>query len=180
LLVLGSNWLVTSAVALARLFNVSDLVIGLTIVALGTSMPEVATSVVAALKKERDIAVGNVVGSNIFNLMGVLGLASIIVPQGINVAESALRFDIPVMIAVAVATLPIFFTGLKISRWEGGLFLLYFLAYNAYLLFESLQHHANRQILMNTMLWFVIPFTVLMLIITAVQEFRLLRAAKKL
>ncbi len=101
----------SGGVSLAKLFNVSDLVIGLTIVAAGTSMPEVATSVMAAIKKERDIAVGNVVSSNIFNIMGVLGLSSLIAPSGISVAPSALAFDILVMIAVAIAILTIFFTG---------------------------------------------------------------------
>jgi cation:H+ antiporter len=175
LLVLGSNWLVTGAVSLARLFNVSDLVIGLTIVAIGTSMPEVATSVMAALKNERDIAVGNAVGSNIFNILCVLGLSAFASPDGLPVAETAIRFDIPVMIAVAVATLPILFTGNLISRWEGGLFLVYMLAYIAYLVFESIQHHANRQILMTTMLWFVIPFTLITIGITVVQELRVLK-----
>lgn len=176
LLVLGSDWLVNGAVSLARLFNVSDLVIGLTIVAAGTSMPEVATSIMAALKKERDIAVGNVVGSNIFNIMGVLGLSAMVAPDGIKVAASALAFDIPVMIAVALATLPIFFTGNLIARWEGGLFLLYYVSYTAYLIFESIQHHQNREILTNTMLWFVLPFTAITLLITVVQEIRVLRS----
>jgi cation:H+ antiporter len=175
LLVVGSDWLVRGAVSLARLFNVSDLVIGLTIIAAGTSMPEIATSVMAAIKKERDIAVGNAVGSNIFNIMAVLGISALVAPNAIPVAETALRFDIPVMIAVAVATLPIFFTGNQISRWEGALFLLYFVAYTAYLVFESIQHQGNRDILVNTMLWFVIPFTLLTLTITAVQEVRVLR-----
>jgi len=178
LLILGSDWLVSGAVSLAKLFNVSDLVIGLTIVAAGTSMPEVATSVMAAIKKERDIAVGNVVGSNIFNIMGVLGLSSLIAPNGIAVAPSALAFDIPVMIAVAIATLPIFFTGNLIKRWEGGLFLLYYVAYTAYLIFESIQHHANREILFNTMVWFVFPFTAVVLAITVIQEVAILRKTK--
>lgn len=176
LLVLGSDWLVNGAVSLARLFNVSDLVIGLTIVAAGTSMPEVATSIMAAIKKERDIAVGNVVGSNIFNIMGVLGLSAMVAPDGINVAASALAFDIPVMIAVALATLPIFFTGNLIARWEGGLFLLYYVGYTAYLIFESIQHHQNREILTNTMLWFILPFTAITLLITVFQEIRVLRS----
>ncbi|PKN94744.1 MAG: sodium:calcium antiporter [Chloroflexi bacterium HGW-Chloroflexi-6] len=178
LLILGSDWLVSGAVSLAKLFNVSDLVIGLTIVAAGTSMPEVATSVMAAIKKERDIAVGNVVGSNIFNIMSVLGLSSLIAPNGISVAPSALAFDIPVMIAVAIATLPIFFTGNQIKRWEGGLFLLYYVAYTAYLIFESIQHHANREILFNTMVWFVFPFTAVVLAITVIQEVAILRKTK--
>ena len=83
LLVLGSRWLVAGAVALAQAYGVSELVIGLTIVAAGTSLPEVATSVMAAIRGERDIAVGNVVGSNIFNILSVLGLSALVSPAGL-------------------------------------------------------------------------------------------------
>ena len=126
LLVSGSNFLVEGAVTLARTLGISELVIGLTVVAVGTSLPELATSVLAAIKGERDIAVGNIVGSNIFNLLCVLGLASMVSPQAISVAANALAFDFPVMIAVAVACLPIFFAGYRINRWEGLLFLAYY------------------------------------------------------
>ena len=95
------------------------MVIGLTIVAAGTSLPEVATSVVAALRGERDIAVGNVIGSNTFNILGVLGLSGLVAPAGLPVRRAMLSFDLPVMIAVAVACLPVFFTGHLIARWEG-------------------------------------------------------------
>jgi cation:H+ antiporter len=125
LLVLGSRWLVESSITIARAIGVSELVIGLTIVAAGTSLPELATSVVASLRGERDIAVGNVVGSNIFNILAVLGLSAAISPAGIAVSNAALRFDIPVMIAVAVASLPIFITGNLIARWEGAVFIGY-------------------------------------------------------
>ena len=118
LLVLGAGWLVGGATEVARRFGVSELVIGLTIVAAGTSLPELATSIVAAIRGERDIAVGNVVGSNIFNLLGVLGLAAVVAPNGIAVAGQAAQFDIPVMVAVAVACLPVFFTGHLIARWR--------------------------------------------------------------
>jgi cation:H+ antiporter len=104
-LVLGSKWLVDGAVDIAKHFGVSELMIGLTIVSIGTSLPEVATSVMAALKGERDIAVGNVVGSNIFIIVSVLGLSSVVAPGGILVPQAALDFDLWVMIAVAVATL---------------------------------------------------------------------------
>ncbi|MCM2370265.1 calcium/sodium antiporter [Aporhodopirellula aestuarii] len=134
LLGFGSKWLVSGAVAVATWFGVSELVIGLTIVAAGTSLPEVVTSVVASVRGERDIAVGNVVGSNLFNLACVLGLSSIISPQGVLVSEQAIGFDFPVMVVVAVACLPIFFTGGRISRWEGALFLAGFVAYTAYLI----------------------------------------------
>ncbi|HAE58029.1 MAG TPA: sodium:calcium antiporter [Anaerolineae bacterium] len=137
-LTFGAGWLVDGAVALARLFSISELVIGLTIVAIGTSLPELATSVVAAIRKERDIAVGNVVGSNIFNLMAVLGLTGLIAPGGIPIPASALAFDIPVMVAVAVITLPVFFTGgHMIFRWEGGLFVALYAIYVGVMLSDA-------------------------------------------
>src|SRR5690606_37605831 len=106
LLVLGSDWFVGGATEFAELLGVSDLVIGLTLVAAGTSMPELATSVVASLRGERDIAVGNVVGSNLFNILAVLGMTGLVAPDGVAVAETAQRVDIPVMIAVALACFP--------------------------------------------------------------------------
>jgi cation:H+ antiporter len=142
LLIVGAKWLVSGAVDLARLFKVSELVIGLTIVAIGTSMPEIVTSLMAGLRGQRDIAVGNAIGSNLFNILAVLGLASIFSPSGIPVESAALRFDIPVMIAVAVACLPIFFTGHMIARWEGVLFLAYYLAYTSYLLMRQRSKHS--------------------------------------
>ncbi len=124
LLVIGSHFLVEGATALARALGLSDLVIGLTVVAVGTSLPELATSILAAVRGERDIAVGNIVGSCLFNLLCVLGLAALVAPQGIPIPDNALAFDFPVMIAVSLACLPIFFTGYCIERWEGLLFLL--------------------------------------------------------
>lgn len=128
-LVLGSKWLVDSSITIAQAFGVSEMVIGLTIVAVGTSLPEVATSVVAAVRGERDIAVGNAVGSNIFNILCVLGFGSIVAPDGIEVSRSALSFDLPVMFGVAVACLPVFFSGYVISRANGVLFLAVYGAY---------------------------------------------------
>ncbi len=174
-LMLGSKWLVSSAVTIAEAFGVSELVIGLTIVAAGTSMPEVATSIVAAIKGERDIAVGNVVGSNIFNLVSVLGLSSIVAPAGINVSEAALRFDIPVMIAVALACLPIFFTDYRISRLNGAAFLFFYVAYLVYLILTATQHEALGT-LRAAMIFFILPITALTLIVITGREF----AKKKL
>jgi cation:H+ antiporter len=172
LLVLGSEWLVEGAVALALFFEISELVIGLTVVAIGTSLPEVATSIVAALRKERDIAFGNVVGSNIFNILSVLGITSLVSPLGINVPAQALAFDMPIMIAVAVATLPVAFTGSQIARWEGGLFLLYFISYNAFLLMEAFEHQVVRAVFVPAMLLFVIPLTVISFGVTFYQEYK--------
>ncbi len=171
LLVLGSNWLVTSAISIARWLGLSELIIGLTIVAAGTSMPEVATSITAAIKGERDIAVGNAIGSNIFNILSVLGLTAAIAPGGIPVSQAAEAFDIPVMLAVAVLTLPIFFTGSRIERWEGWLFLFYYAAYTAYLILDSVQHNALP--LFNSILLYVIlPLTVLTLAVSLILERR--------
>ena len=158
LLVLGSRWLVQSALVMARALGVSELVIGLTIIAAGTSLPEVATSLVAAVRGQRDIAVGNVVGSNILNILAVLGLTSLAAPGGLAVSGAALRFDIPVMIGVAVACLPIFFTGARISRWEGLLFLGYYAAYTVRLLMGA-TGHASLPAFDTAMLYFVIPLT---------------------
>jgi len=168
-LMLGSKWLVDSAVSIAEAFGVSELVIGLTIVAAGTSMPEVATSIMAAIKGERDIAVGNVVGSNIFNILCVLGLSSLVAPAGITVSEAALRFDIPVMIAVAIACLPIFFVGYRISRFNGAAFLFFYLAYLAYLIFTA-TNHESLGTLRAAMLYFILPITALTLIVISVRE----------
>ncbi len=168
LLVVGSRWFLNGAVTIARSFGVSEFVIGLTLVAAGTSLPEVATSIVAAVRGERDIAVGNVVGSNIFNVLAVLGLSAVFAPGGISVSASALRFDIPVMIAVAVACLPIFFTGNVIARWEGFLFFGYYAAYIAYLIIGS-EHHDILPLFSYVMLVFVIPLTILTLIIVTIR-----------
>jgi cation:H+ antiporter len=159
-LVLGSRWMVDSSIVFARVMGVSELVIGLTIVAAGTSLPEVATSIVAAVRGERDIAVGNVVGSNIFNILSVLGLASLVSPGGLAVAPALLGFDLPVMIAVAVACLPIFARGARIERWEGGVFFFYFVAYTTYVVLTA-QEHAALPLFGTAMKWFVIPLTVL-------------------
>lgn len=171
LLVLGARWLVDSAVALARAVGVSELVVGLTIVAAGTSLPEVATSVIASLRGERDIAVGNVVGSNIFNVLGILGVASVLAPAGVPIAPAVLRFDLPVMLAVAAACLPIFFTGHRIDRWEGGLFLAYYAVYVLYLVLDATGHDALPA-LSAAMLGFVLPLTVVTLLVLFVRAAR--------
>lgn len=171
LLVIGSRWLVDSAVSFAQYLGVSELVVGLTIVAAGTSLPEVVTSIIAAIRGERDIAVGNVVGSNIFNIMGVLGLASIVAPTGIDVSNAVIGFDIPVMIVVALACLPIFFTGSVISRKEGALLLGYYVAYTLYLVLAA-SHHDALPRFSAVMLYFVLPLTAITIIILAVREIR--------
>ncbi|MCU0873422.1 MAG: calcium/sodium antiporter [Pirellulaceae bacterium] len=174
-LVLGSRWLVQGAVAIATTLGVSELVIGLTVVAAGTSLPEVAASIAAAVRGERDIAVGNVVGSNIFNILAVLGLSSLTSPSGVQVSAEAMEFDIPVMIAVAVACFPVFYTGGTISRWEGIVFLGYYVAYTAYLILNATQH-AGLATFQAAMLWFVIPLTAITLAVSVQQAVKLRRA----
>lgn len=173
LLVWGARWLVWSAVGIANSLlpenSPRELIIGLTIVAAGTSLPEVATSVIATIKGERDIAVGNVVGSNIFNVFGVLGFSAAIAPSGIAVSPAALHFDIPFMIAVSVACLPIFFTGSRINRWEGGLFLAYYVAYTAYLLLDALKHESFPAYSV-VMVYYAAPLTAVTLLVIGVRE----------
>jgi cation:H+ antiporter len=170
LLVLGSDWLVTAAVAFAKAMGVSDVVIGLTIVAAGTSLPEVAASLTAAIKGQRDIAVGNVVGSNVFNILGCLGLAGLASGSaGLGVAPSILHFDLWVMLAVALVCLPVFLTGREIARWEGALFLGYYAAYVAYLILAA-QKHAALGAFSATMLGYVIPLTVVTLVVATIRR----------
>ena len=171
LLVLGSRWLVGAAVFFAQAAGVSEIVIGLTIVAAGTSLPEVATSITAAVKGERDIAVGNVVGSNTFNILGCLGLSALVSPAGLPVAPSVLSFDLWVMIAVAIACLPVFITGHLVARWEGAVFVLTYAAYVAYLILAATEHDALPAF-SSAMLAFVVPITVLTLAIAIVREWR--------
>ena len=170
LLLAGGNLFLNGAVEIARFAGLSEAIIGLTIVAAGTSMPEVVTSIMAAIRGERDIAVGNVVGSNIFNILGVLGISAMFASGGLDVSLSMIRFDIPVMIAVALACLPIFFTGGVISRGEGLFLLGYYIAYTLYLILAATRHDA-LPIFSSVMLWFVIPITVIVLGIILYQQF---------
>jgi cation:H+ antiporter len=132
LLIFGSKWFVSSAVVIARGYGVPDDVIGLTIVSVATSMPELVTSIVAARRGNPDIAVGNVIGSNIFNLLGIAGICAWVAPQ--PVSPELLRVDVPVMIVFSLALIPIMRTGGRISRGEGGLLFLGYLGYLIYLI----------------------------------------------
>lgn len=161
LLVVGAKFLVEGAVEIAEALGLSQLIIGLTIVAAGTSMPELATSVVASYRGERDIAVGNVIGSNIFNILTVLGATATV--GTITVSTSALRFDLPIMLAATIACLPIFYTDNQISRWEGILFIGYYIAYSAYLVMDAVGHD-QIGLFSTVMLIFVIPLTVVTLL----------------
>lgn len=169
MLVVGAGWLVDAAVSFARAFGVSDLVIGLTIVAVGTSMPEIATSIVAAMRGQRDIAVGNVVGSNVFNIFAVLGVTGLVSTGGLPVSEAARNFDLWVMLAVAFACLPILITGREIARWEGGLFLGYYAAYATWLVLQA-QTHEALPTFSGVMLGYVMPLTVITLVVSFVRH----------
>ncbi len=161
LLVIGSRLLVNASVAFAKALGVSDLVVGLTIVAAGTSLPEVATSITAAIKGERDIAVGNVVGSNVFNILAVLGISGMVAgTAGVTVAPSIIAFDAWVMLVAALACLPIFLTGREIARWEGGVFLAFYVFYVAYLILAAEQHDGLATYTF-AMIYFVIPLTLI-------------------
>ncbi|EAQ80452.1 hypothetical protein DSM3645_11422 [Blastopirellula marina DSM 3645] len=170
-LTFSAQALVDGASKIATYFGMSQLLIGLTIVAVGTSLPEAAASVMASIRGERDIAVGNIVGSNIFNICCVLGLSALVPPSGIPVSDEALRFDIPVMIAVAVACLPIFFTGYSIARWEGLLFVFYYCAYTGYLILDAVKSPLVYPYGVM-MLGFVVPLTVITLLVTTYRALR--------
>lgn len=177
LLVLGARLLVSAAREVAEAAGVSDLVIGLTVVAIGTSLPELATSVIAALRGQREMALGNVVGSNVFNVGAVMGLTAGLTPGGVPVDPAAVRLDIPVMVAAALALLPIVFTGAAVARWEGGVFVAYYGAYVAYLLLAASDHDALTDFNAVT-LGFVLPLTALTLALLAAYEVGLRRGRR--
>lgn len=171
LLNFGSGWLVDGSVAIARILGMSELLIGLTIVAAGTSLPEVVASVVAVIRGERDIAVGNIVGSNLFNIMCVLGVTAAVAPNGIPISVSVLQFDFPVMIAVAVACLPIFATGHLIARVEGAIFFGYYIAYTTFLILTATRSDLAYYFSL-AMLFVAIPLTVIVLLVRFVLSMR--------
>ena len=175
LLIVGARWLVDGAVAVATAVGLSPLVIGLTVVALGTSLPEIATSVIAAIRGQKDLAVGNVVGSNLFNLLGVLGLTAVIAGD-VPVAPGALTFDMPVMLAVAIACLPIFFTGYRIGRLEGR-------CSSATRSLHGLPAGNGRgarggDAITEALALVVIPLTAITLLVVATREYRTQRASR--
>lgn len=168
-LAFGSDWLVRGAVIVARSLGMSELLIGLTIVAAGTSLPEVVASVIASIKGERDIAVGNVVGSNLFNLMCVLGLTAAVVPEGVRIPETAVWQEMLVMIGVAALCLPIFLTGSRIDRWEGCLLLGYYVLYTTYLVLAATASPWAPP-LAAISLYGLIPLTVVVLLVSVLVD----------
>lgn len=133
----GSEMLVKGGVSMARTFGVSELVIGLTILAVGTSLPELVVSVLAAVQGKAELAVGNVVGSNIFNILGVLGLTAVFSSDGIDVAAKALQFDIPFMLLISLFCIVICITGKRISRGEGVFLLVCYATYLCFICFSE-------------------------------------------
>jgi len=171
LLGIGSKLLVDGAVSIAASLGVSQLVISLTVIAIGTSLPEGVTSVVASFRGQRDIAVGNIVGSNLFNILCVLGLTAVVSPVRVTVSAEALGFHIPVMVAVTVICLPIFLTGSVIRRWEGGLFFAYYVAYMTYIVLDATQPEFAARVA-HPVLYGVIPLTLFALGLSFYQGIR--------
>lgn len=177
LLVLGSQLLVNSATEIAEALGVSDLVIGLTIVAAGTSLPELATSVLAAIRGQRDIAVGNVVGSNIFNLLSVLGAAAAVSSNGVAVNSEVIRLDFPVMLAATIVLLPICWNGFMIKKWEGSLLVMFYVAYVAYLIMEAGDSTAPE--LFRTAMLIIVPLVMIVYGAAGFQGWRNHRATQR-
>lgn len=132
-LLVGAHFVVSGAAVAARVLGISELAVGLTLVALGTSLPELATAVAASVQNEGDILVGNVVGSNVFNILAVLGCSA--TANAVPVAASVIRVEAPVMLAVSVLILPFVWTTLKLTRLEGGILLA---AYAAFIILLAL------------------------------------------
>lgn len=135
-LVTGAQLLLTSAIFFARILGMSEAIIGITVVAIGTSLPELATSAVAAARSESDIALGNVVGSNLFNLLSILSVASLIRP--IPVDPALLEFEIPAMILFSIMLIPLAWQGKVLGRWSGGLFLVGYVAFTVILVVREI------------------------------------------
>ena len=171
LLGLAGHLLLGAAVTLATELGLSERIIGLTIIAVSTSLPELATSLIAAFRGQREIAVGNVIGSNVFNLLGVLGLTALVAPAPLSVSPNALAFDLPVMLGVAALCLPVFYTGYRVTRGEGLLFLGLYLAYGLHVVsFTTGMPLAGK--LEHLMLFFVLPALLLFLLLSTLRAWR--------
>ncbi|MGF1668849.1 MAG: calcium/sodium antiporter [Balneolaceae bacterium] len=171
MLIYGANLMVDSAVSMAGFFGISDLVIGLTIVAVGTSLPEIAAAVAAILRREPDLVVGNILGSNILNIVAVIGITGLFFPASIIIEEQSLFFDIPVMLVVFVACLPIFFSGFKISRWEGFYFLACYFTYMLFLYFYT-TGAATLSYFEDAMIYFALPLTFITLFVISYRQWK--------
>lgn len=171
LLVLAGHLLLGAAVTVADDLGLSERVMGLTVIAVCTSLPQMATSLLAALRGQRDIAVGNVIGSNLFNLLGVLGFTALVAPTPLSVSPNALAFDLPVLLGVALLCLPVFYSGYRITRAEGLLFLGLYLAYGLHVVsFTTGMPLAGK--LEHLMLFFVLPALVAFLLFSSLRAWR--------
>ncbi|WP_434604992.1 calcium/sodium antiporter [Pseudomonas sp. Z1-29] len=171
MLVFAGHLLLGAAVEVATDLGLSERIIGLTIVAVSTSLPELATSLIAALRGQRDIAVGNVIGSNLFNLLGVLGVTALAAPSPLSVSPNALDFDLPVMLGVAVLCLPVFYSGYRVTRAEGLLLLGLYLAYGLHVVSFTTGMPLAGQ-LERLMLFYVLPALLAFLLFTSVRAWR--------
>ena len=171
LLGLAGHLLLGAAVTLATELGLSERIIGLTIIAVSTSLPQLATSLIAAFRGQREIAVGNVIGSNVFNLLGVLGLTALVAPAPLSVSPNALAFDLPVMLGVAALCLPVFYTGYRVTRGEGLLFLGLYLAYGLHVVSFTTGMPLSGK-LEHLMLFFVLPALLLFLLLSTLRAWR--------
>ncbi|MDR9419086.1 calcium/sodium antiporter [Gracilimonas sp.] len=171
MIVAGSRFMVHAAVEIAGTLGISELIIGLTIVSIGTSLPEVATSVSAVRRGDSDTAVANVMGSNLYNILLTLSLTVLIAPGAIDVSAEAIKLDFPFMIIVAAGCLPLFWPGKVLGRPEAFGFLTYYGLYLGYLVLIGLQHPFKEQF-EGIMVWVVIPITILLIIIKFVLDYK--------
>ncbi|MGY2377019.1 calcium/sodium antiporter [Pseudomonas sp. SDO524_S393] len=170
-LVLAGHLLLGAAVDVASDLGLSERIIGLTLIGVGTSLPCLATSLIAAVRGEREIAVGNVIGSNLFNLLGVLGFTALVAPSPLSVSPNALDFDLPVMLGVVVLCLPVFYSGYRVTRVEGLVLLGLYLAYGLHVVsFTTGMPLANK--LEQLMLYYVLPALVALLLFTTLRAWR--------
>lgn len=170
-IVMGSRWMVASAVEIAGVLGISELIIGLTIVSIGTSLPEVATSVAAVRRGDSDTAVANVMGSNLYNILLTLSLTVLIAPGAIDVSQEAINLDLPIMVIVAIACLPLFWPGKELGRKEAFGFLFYYGAYMTYLVLLAIQHPL-KETMETVMVWGIFPLTALLIILKFIMDFR--------
>jgi cation:H+ antiporter len=177
-LVGGAKLLVDGAIELARVLGISEAVIGLTLVAVGTSLPELATSMVAAFKGERDIAIGNVVGSNIFNIGSVLGLSGLASAGALTVSPSMQVIDVPVMLGVALLCMPLFVAGYVVTRTTGAVFIGCYALYIAWLV---VQEAGGRDVALfaDLLRQFMLPALVIGAVVVLLREMRKPGAARR-
>jgi len=174
MLIFGARWMVGSATIFAEKAGVSELLIGLTIVAVGTSLPEIVTSILAAVRGEKDLAVGSIVGSNILNILSVIGISGLFI-SGIPVQDSLLQVGYIILMAVSVLCFPIFFTGRRIKRIEGAIFLSSYILYLFYLYLDSIASSFLPSFVQWVLFGFV-PVVVLYVIVALINEFKTKKA----